>query len=288
MASSSSHAHKVNYSEDFLGVLKQRSAATDAAHLLPHLKPTSTILDIGCGPGSITVDFAQIAFEGCIIGVDIARVSLALAQKYVNDVKAEVAQASPPGKLGSVSFHELDVFKGLPFDDNTFDVVYSGQTFVHILSGDDGMARATGVMREVYRVLRPGGVMATKDLCGHHWYPSSHTLGKERLFENFVKTTIGLENPPGGDMPVVYRKAGFEKDKLIVSASTRVISGREKRERFGRIAMQKLEWPGHKNTFIREGNTAEEFEEMKTVLQNWIDDEDAWHTGVHTDVLAFK
>lgn len=285
--------YQPGYSQQVINALQKRTPATDAAHLLPHLKPTSTILDIGCGPGGITVGLAQVAFKGCVIGVDISSVSLALAEKHAEDVRAQAraapaGPASQPRQLGEIRFLELDVLQGLPFEDACFDAVYSGQTLVHLLSADGRMTRATAVVREIRRVLRPGGVVATRDVSGYHWFPSSHTEGRGVLFEKMVKAIIGTARPRGGDVPIIFRRAGFETEKMTISASTRVISSREKREWFGRIALQRMEGPGRKEAFMKDGSTEDEFEEVKAALQRWIDDEDAWHAGVHTDILAFK
>jgi len=37
----------------------ERSAKINCQHLLPHIKSNSKILDVGCGPGSITSDFVS-------------------------------------------------------------------------------------------------------------------------------------------------------------------------------------------------------------------------------------
>lgn len=286
MASTRSQKSDIGYSEGIICALQQRTAAADATHLLPYIKPTSRILDVGCGSGSITVSFAQIATRGYVIGVDISVVSLVLAEKHADDVRSKAA--SQPGTLGVITFQELDVLKGLPFGDDSFDIVYSGQTFVHLLSGDEGLARATRVMREIHRVVKPGGVVATRDACAYHWYPSSHTIGREQSFEKLIKAMTGTAKPPGGDVPIVYRKAGFDPDKMTISASTRVISGREKREWLGKMVLQRSVGSGQRENFVREGNTEDEIEELQAMLQKWMDDEDAWHIGIHTDVLAFK
>ncbi|PFH56036.1 hypothetical protein XA68_17176 [Ophiocordyceps unilateralis] len=49
-----------------------RTALNSAAHLLPHLRPDMKMLDIGCGPGTITVDFAGYVPEGHVTGMDRA------------------------------------------------------------------------------------------------------------------------------------------------------------------------------------------------------------------------
>lgn len=52
-------------------LFNRRTAQTCAAHLLPYLKPTHRILDIGCGPGSITIGLAELVTDGEAIGIDI-------------------------------------------------------------------------------------------------------------------------------------------------------------------------------------------------------------------------
>lgn len=53
------------------GVFERRNAAQCASHLLPYLEPNHNILDIGCGPGSITLDLARQVPQGRVVGVDI-------------------------------------------------------------------------------------------------------------------------------------------------------------------------------------------------------------------------
>src|SRR6187402_1236522 len=48
-----------------------RTATHDAAFLLPHLRPGMALLDVGCGPGSITVGLAEAVAPGSVTGVDL-------------------------------------------------------------------------------------------------------------------------------------------------------------------------------------------------------------------------
>ena len=59
--------------ESVLGLHSWRTVQNSAAYLLPHLKPNMTLLDIGCGPGTITTDFATILHEGHVTGLEIGR-----------------------------------------------------------------------------------------------------------------------------------------------------------------------------------------------------------------------
>ena len=49
-----------------------RTAENSAGYLLPHLRPGQSLLDIGCGPGTITLDLAQLVAPGQTVGVDRA------------------------------------------------------------------------------------------------------------------------------------------------------------------------------------------------------------------------
>jgi ubiquinone/menaquinone biosynthesis C-methylase UbiE len=60
------------YSNYAIAFYLSRTAESSAAFLLPHIKKTDHILDVGCGPGTITTGFAKYATEGTIIGIDIS------------------------------------------------------------------------------------------------------------------------------------------------------------------------------------------------------------------------
>jgi cyclopropane fatty-acyl-phospholipid synthase-like methyltransferase len=54
----------------------QRTADEAAAFLLPHLQPGMRLLDVGCGPGSITRGLAERLTAGHVVGVDLSRETL--------------------------------------------------------------------------------------------------------------------------------------------------------------------------------------------------------------------
>ena len=62
--------YMMGYSGEFQQLLRRRNAETNAAHLLPHLKPGLRLLDFGCGPGSITVGLANAVNPGEVHGID--------------------------------------------------------------------------------------------------------------------------------------------------------------------------------------------------------------------------
>ena len=69
--------------------LSLRVLTKDASFILPHLKPDSYILDIGCGPGSITCGFAAQCPQGHVVGIDSSPPVLEKARqnaKHINNV----------------------------------------------------------------------------------------------------------------------------------------------------------------------------------------------------------
>jgi ubiquinone/menaquinone biosynthesis C-methylase UbiE len=63
-----SHGHH----ESVLRSHEWRTAANSAGHLLAHLAPGDDLVDIGCGPGTITLDLARRVAPGRVVGVDSA------------------------------------------------------------------------------------------------------------------------------------------------------------------------------------------------------------------------
>src|SRR5216110_3547151 len=58
----------------------RRTAEEAAAFLLPELRPGMRLLDVGCGPGSITRGLAERVAPGEVIGIDLSRETLAAAR----------------------------------------------------------------------------------------------------------------------------------------------------------------------------------------------------------------
>lgn len=88
-----------------------RTAANSAAYLLPHLRGGLSLLDVGCGPGTITADLAALVRPGLVTAVEITEAALDLA-------RTEAAKRS----LDNIEFVVADV-QDLHFADDSFDVV---------------------------------------------------------------------------------------------------------------------------------------------------------------------
>ncbi|MDI7863152.1 methyltransferase domain-containing protein [Rhizobiaceae bacterium n13] len=118
-----------------------------------------SILDIGCGSGGITLHIASRFPTATLTGFDVEGPVIEKARQRARaadlDGRVDFVQA-PPGRL--------------PFEDASFDVVFSKDAMVHI-------ADKEALFAEIYRVLKPGGVVAASDwMIGHDGQPSPEML----------------------------------------------------------------------------------------------------------------
>jgi ubiquinone/menaquinone biosynthesis C-methylase UbiE len=168
-----------------------RTAGNSAAYLLPHLRPGADLLDVGCGPGTITVDLARLVAPGRVTGIDRAQ----------DVVDKAVAHAAEPG--GAVDRRAADVY-ALPFPDASFDVVHAHQVLQHLVDP----VRALVEMR---RVLRPGGLVAVRDAdyASFAWAPLDPGLSRWLELYEAVTRRNSAEPDAGRFLKGWALRAGF-------------------------------------------------------------------------------
>lgn len=135
-----SHGHHRSVVEDHA----RRTARDSAAFLIPHIKPTDTILDLGCGPGTITADLAELVPQGRVVGGD-----------PVESVLKQAAEYAQTRGLSNVTFEKIDGNQ-LSFPDDSFDVVTCHQVLQHVND-------PVGILKEMRRVVKPGGIVAARE-----------------------------------------------------------------------------------------------------------------------------
>ncbi|WP_396656275.1 class I SAM-dependent methyltransferase [Microbacterium sp.] len=134
-----------------------RNIANSAAYLEPELRDDATLLDVGAGPGTITVDFAR-------------RVAHVTATELDDDALSLSRDLARGEGLHNIAFEVQDVHS-LSFSDDSFDIVHAHQVLQHV-------ADPVQALRELARVARPGGVVAVRDADygGFIWHPQSPEL----------------------------------------------------------------------------------------------------------------
>lgn len=163
------------HDESVLRSHRWRTADNSAAYLLPHLLPTSTVLDVGSGVGTITLDLASRVTSGRVVGIDRAAAAVAAGQQAARELGADQVEF----RLGDV--HALD------FPNDSFDVVHAHQLLQHV---SDPVA----ALAEMRRVCRPGGVVAARDAdySAMTWYPDSAGLTRWlELYRQVARSSSG-------------------------------------------------------------------------------------------------
>ena len=219
----SQNSYKQGHSDHTISTQQIRTAESDAAFLIPHIQKTSHILDIGCGPGTITAGLAKYANEGKTIGIDISPGVLQKATDFAS--KAQVPTEGP----GSLIFEEGNVLERLSYPDSTFDIVYCSQVFGHFLPPELPLK----ALAEVRRVLKPGDILATRDAAAQHFFPQKFDLNRLWVgnFGRVVNKGVVDGDSTGSMMPVLFREAGFDADggRVRIGAGSTVYAGAETR-----------------------------------------------------------
>ncbi|KAL6245545.1 hypothetical protein RBB50_007544 [Rhinocladiella similis] len=271
------------YSSQTVSTQQARTVESEAAFLLPHIKKTDQILDVGCGPGTITIGFAQYAREGRTVGIDISTNVLSRAKAIADE--ADVPKDGP----GSVVFEEGNILEGLAYADNAFDVVFCSHTLGYMPPPD----MPVKALAEMRRVLKPGGILATRDTVDQHFYPRSTDL--DRLWVgNFRRAVLKGDldadlSPPA--MPALFRLAGFDADsgKIRIGTGSAAFTGAETRQWLTKRAESQLR-PGDPlhQSWLDAGITEDEIQETLRASRTWAETEDAWFAALHCEMLAWK
>lgn len=197
--SSESYIH--GHHEAVLRSHRSRTAENSAAYMLDRLAPDARVLDVGCGPGSITVGLAQRVPQGHVTGIDSSPCVLEQA-------------LSAPGaaEQANLSFEDGDVYS-LRFQDDSFDVVHAHQVLQHLTD-------PVAALVEMRRVCRPGGVVAARDadfgvMC---WHPESPEMTEWCSLYRQVARGAGGEPDAGRRLGSWARSASFSRVDVSASA----------------------------------------------------------------------
>jgi SAM-dependent methyltransferase len=247
-----------------------RTAANSAAYLLGSLKPHMRILDIGCGPGTITADLAELVPDGHVTGVDHAPGILDQAR----------ATAAARG-LGNTDFAVADVH-ALDFPDDTFCVVHAHQVLQHV--GDPVRA-----LREMHRVTKPGGFIAVRDAdyAAMTWYPASDGLDDWlELYERVARANGG--EPDAGRRLKAWALAAGIGD-ITATTGTWTFATPEERAWWGGLWADRTVASAYADRATRDGHaTAGELRAVARAWRDWGAREDGWFAVLHGEILCRK
>ena len=184
----------------------ERTALTSCAYLRPYIKETSNILDVGCGPGTITSDLAKIASKGKTIGVDNSA-----------EVIEQASSSFPPSAVPNLKFNVGDATKLEQFEDNTFDIVHAHALIVHIKD-------PVQVLKQFHRVCKPGGIVAVRESSPSVVLSLKPDIPAIRSYWDRALPTIaqmGGQPDAGKKLDAWAKEAGFGSDggRIVTSTS---------------------------------------------------------------------
>ena len=264
------HGHRYTHGhhESVLRSHRWRTAENSAAYLLPRLRPGLDILDVGCGPGTITVDLARRTGMGRVIGVDNAAEAIGIARTTAHE-----------SRLTNVRFATGDAYH-LDFADGSFDVVHAHQMLQHL-------SDPVGALGEMGRVCRPGGLVAARDGdCGAFaWYPADHWLDIWLDVYRQVARHNGGEPDAGRRLVAWARAAGF--DDVSGTASVWCFSTPDDRHWWGDLWADRMTESALGLRAVELGLVRpDELRQMAAAWRRWAAHPDGWFAVPHGEILC--
>lgn len=243
-----------------------RTAENSAAYLLPHLKPHTKILDVGCGPGTITADLAERVPQGHVTGIDSAPGIVGQAREQF-------------GEAGNLDFTTGDVY-ALDYPDATFGVVHAHQLLQHLTD-------PVAALREMRRVCEPGGLIAARD--GDYgamiWYPDMPVLDDWLDLYHRVARGNGGEPDAGRRLHVWARQAGLTD--VTVSSSTWTFAGPQERAWWGGLWADRTIRSSYAANAVDGGYaTPADLQQIAKGWRGWAAHQDGWFAVVNGEILC--
>ena len=254
--------------ESVLASHRTRTAADSAAYLLPQLRRGQRVLDVGCGPGTITVDLAALVAPGEVVALDREPAVL-----------EEVERLAAARGLANLVTSVGDVY-GFDFPDSSFDMVHAHQVLQHL---SDPVA----ALREMRRVTAAAGWVAARDgdYAAMSWYPDEPRLERWREVYRAVARANGAEPDAGRRLLGWAQAAGLRE--VRPSASVWLFADPERRGWWAETWAQRTERSALASRALELGlASVDELAAMAAAWRAWAGQPDAWFCVPHGEILA--
>lgn len=252
--------------ESVLRSHRSRTALNSAAYLLPLLKPTDRLLDVGAGPGTITVDLAEIV--DAVTATEIGPAELDLT-------KATVAER------GSTNIYlQVADIHALEFPDASFEVTHVHQVLQHVVD-------PVQALRELARVTKPGGIVAAResDYSGFCWWPRLPLLDKWLDLYRSAARANGGEPDAGRRLLSWAHAAGLTV--VTATSSTWCYATPQERAWWGGMWADRILDSAIARQITDTGlATTAELREISDAWKEWADDEDGWFSILHGEIIC--
>jgi SAM-dependent methyltransferase len=251
----------------FVAEMAARTAAQEAAFFLPYLRPGMQVLDVGCGPGSITLGLAGVVGRGAVVGID------------VDPAQVEQARALAGARgVTNARFEVADLYR-LPFPDGSFDAAFAHTVVM-------GLREPVRALAELRRVLRPGGIVGLRDpdLGTEFIAPTTPLLEQRHALLLRVREHNGGDPFVGRRLRGLLLAAGFAKAEATAS----VWSAGSLEETRHRAVWLKAQLLGLARTGLAEGWIDQEtVDAMGSALDAWAERPDAFSAITYGEAIGW-
>ncbi len=260
--------YTLGHHESVLRSHRWRTAENSASYLLPHLRPGMNVLDVGSGPGTITVDLARIVFPGKVIGIDASEAVVAEATEHARELG-----------VANVEFRVADAYD-TGFEPGSFDVVHAHQVLQHLARPVEALA--------AWRVLvAPDGLVAARD-CD---YVGSVIHPETQGIRDWRDSYVALARSNGGNPDAGRRMKGWAREAgftdITATASLWTWSDDPTREWWGGLWADRAVESEYATGVIESGiGDRALLDSVRDGWRGWRDDHDAIMFMPHGEIIA--
>jgi SAM-dependent methyltransferase len=244
-----------------------RTAENSAGYLLAHLRPGMSVLDIGCGPGTITTDLARRVAPGRVVGVDAS-------PQVIEEARSLAADSVNAPDFAVGNLFELDG------SDGGFDVVHAHQVLQHVGDPVEGL-------RRMRRLCRQGGIVAARDsdYPAMTFFPPDPDLDRALVAYRAATLANGANCDAGRMLLRWGRLAGF--GSVEPSASVWCFATPDDRAWWGGLWSERFTHSALAEQLRSQGIVTEgELQAISAAWLRWASDEDGWFTVLHGEVIC--
>lgn len=228
------------------------------------------LLDCGCGPGTITVNLAEVVAPGEVVGIDLEDKQFEIGRAYARE-----------RSVSNVRFETGDIYK-LPFQSKTFNAVFAHAVLYHL-------EKPRKALTELYRLLKPGGVLGIRDLDsgGIIFTPSNQIIDKAWGLLDRILEYNGGHPLFGRSQRAMLRETGFVNiqasasyDSYGTAKTTRIV---------GKYLADLLLEPHTFNIVTEQGWASQpELEEISAAYKAWGEHPDAFFARARCEAVGWK
>jgi ubiquinone/menaquinone biosynthesis C-methylase UbiE len=245
--------------------METRKATREAAFLLPFLNSGMSLVDVGCGQGTITVDLAEILAPGRVVGFDPQ-------EEQIDGARRLARQRG----LTNVTFEIGDVYEP-PVEPEAFDVAFSHMVFIHLPDPEKAL-------ESVKHIIKPGGLIATRERGAHTHFGGSDVDAAERAARIIRATAEAASGSPYGT------RVGEVMNRLCRLAGLEVIAHTASMDVTSDVSLYAgtLRGPFGQRVVASGMSTESDLKELATELDKWEADPDAFIARDAYEVVARK